>query len=73
MGILPGLVRLDLSIGGCLVGDGEEVTCGIMIPPNIWDMALHYTAAVSISISSFLVWQKNNRDNSLFQIALHNL
>ena len=25
MGILPGLVRLDLSIGGCLVGDGEEV------------------------------------------------
>ena len=24
-GILPGLVGLDLSIGGCLVGDGEEV------------------------------------------------
>ena len=25
MGILPGLVRLDLSIGGGLDGDGEEV------------------------------------------------
>ena len=25
MCILPGLVRLDLSIGGGLVGDGEKV------------------------------------------------
>ena len=26
-GVLPGLVRLDLSIGGGLDGDDEEVVC----------------------------------------------
>ena len=57
--ILPGLVKLDLGVGGCLVGGDEEVfgvvSCAqlthhqipILTLPNRGALALHDTAARS--------------------------
>ena len=55
--VLPGLVRLDLGVGGGLDGDGEEVAgvvctaqlarhqIPILTPPNRGAFRLHDTAA----------------------------